>query len=579
MAERLYRWTKKKLRHQLAVVRGEQAPSLVLKNATYLNQARQKWLKANIWISKDTIVYVGKEMPPTLHDAEVIDCSNRFIVPGYIEHHAHPFQLYNPQSFSKYASLTGTTTFINDNLLFLMALEKKKALSLINKLDETPISMYWWCRYDTQTELNNHETISNSKMKEWLEHHLVLQGGELTSWPKVLNGDDAILHWIQETKRLGKPIEGHFPGASEKTLTQMALVGVTADHEAMTGEEALKRIDLGYYTSLRHSSIRPDLGKMITELKELGLDTFDRCLMTTDGSPPSFYEPGVMNHLIKIAIEHGIPPIDAYHMASFNVAKYYHLESKQGMIAPGRLANLNFLDSIENPNPISVLSKGQWIVREGQSYPEDESFPWSDYGVEPLNIQWELKEDELHFSMPMGIEMVNSVILKPYHISIDATVTELSDEHDECFFALIDRHGKWQITTMIKRFAHKISGLASSYSNTGDIILIGKNISDMVCAFNQMKLQGGGITLAEGGEIIGNIELPLLGMMSDKPMEVIMEQEKKLVALLRDRGYKHDDPIYSLLFFSSTHLPYIRVTQKGIYDVKKKTVLFPSIMR
>ncbi|WP_429773967.1 hypothetical protein, partial [Bacillus licheniformis] len=27
------------------------------------------------------------------------------------------------------------------------------------------------------------------------------------------------------------------------------------------------------------------------------------------------------------------------------------------------------------------------------------------------------------------------------------------------------------------------------------------------------------------------------------------------------------------------HLPYIRVTPKGIFDVMKKTVLFPSIMR
>jgi adenine deaminase len=62
-------------------------------------------------------------------------------------------------------------------------------------------------------------------------------------------------------------------------------------------------------------------------------------------------------------------------------------------------------------------------------------------------------------------------------------------------------------------------------------------------------------------------------------MEGVMKEEKRFVGLLRERGYKFEDPIYSLLFFSSTHLPYIRVTQRGIYDVKKKTVLFPAIMR
>ncbi|WP_413382654.1 adenine deaminase C-terminal domain-containing protein [Alkalihalobacillus sp. 1P02AB] len=579
MTERLNRSTKKKLRHQLAVVKGEQAPSLVLKNATYLNQARQKWLKANIWISEDTIVYVGDEMPPVLHDAEVVDCENQFIVPGYIEHHVHPFQLYNPLSFAKYASITGTTTLISDNLIFLLALEKKKALTLISDLDKQPTSMYWWSRYDPQTELANEDAISNSKMKEWLEHHLVVQGGELTSWPKVLSGDDAILHWIQETKRLRKPIEGHFPGASEKTLTQMALVGVTSDHESITGKDALMRINMGYYTSLRQSSIRPDLKKILIELQELGLERFDRCLMNTDGSPPSFYESGVMNHLIQIAIDNGVPPIEAYNMATYNVARYYNFENKHGLIAPGRMANLNFLSAEDNPTPVSVLAKGQWIVRENKVIERDDFFPWKDYGVDKVEYNWDLHEDELHFSMPMGIEMANAVILKPYHISIDSTTKELSQEHDESFYALIDRHGKWHITTMIKGFGNQISGLASSYNNSGDVILIGKSIPDMVCAFNQMKEQGGGIVLAEKGEVIGNIELPLLGMMSNKSMEEIMGEEKHLVSLLRERGYKHEDPIYSLLFFSSTHLPYVRVTQKGIYDVKKKTVLFPSIMR
>lgn len=579
MTERLYRWTKKRLRQQLAVVQGERAPSLVLKDATYLNHARRKWLKANIWVAEDRIVYVGKEMPPVLTNTEIVDCSQSRVVPGYIEHHAHPFQLYNPHSFANYAASRGTTTLINDNMTFFLYLDKKKALTLIDALDELPTSMYWWCRYDAQTELNDEELFSNSKMKEWLEHPLVVQGGELTSWPKVLTGDDSILHWMQETTRLRKPIEGHLPGASERTLAQMALLGVTCDHESMTGEEAVRRLDLGYMTSLRHSSIRPDLPKLLKEMQELGVDYFDRCLMTTDGSPPSFYEDGLMDKLIRIAIESGLDPIDAYAMASYNVAKYYQLDHKLGMIAPGRIAHLNILDSVENPTPTSVLAKGKWIVRDGKQCEEYEPFPWEDYGIGSFEANWDLTENDLHFSMPMGIEMVNAVILKPYQIPIECTDRILSTEHDESFFAMIDKNGEWLITTMIKGFATHVFGFASSFSNTGDIILIGKSVADMVAAFRALKEQGGGMTLVEDGEVIGSIPLQLFGILSAKPMQEIMKDEKKFVKLLRNRGYKHEDPIYSLLFFSSTHLPYIRVTQRGIYDVKKKTVLFPAIMR
>ncbi|WP_078429298.1 adenine deaminase C-terminal domain-containing protein [Alkalihalobacterium alkalinitrilicum] len=580
MAETIYRWTKKLLRQQLAVIRGELAPTVVLKNTTYLNSVRKKWLKANIWIYQDRIVYVGDQMPGMTKGTTVYDCSGQYIVPGYIEPHSHPFQLYNPHSFAKYASTRGTTTLINDNLMIFLHLEKKKALSLIEELDELPTSMYWWARYDAQTEIGEEEEyFSNSRMKSWLEHHLVVQGGELTSWPKVLAGDDSILHWMQETRRLRKPIEGHFPGASERTLTQMALLGVTSDHEAMTGEDVVTRLNLGYTTSLRHSSIRPDLPRLLKEMIGLGVDEFSNCLLTTDGSTPTFYEQGVVDHLISIAIECGVPIVEAFNMATYNVAKYYNLDYKVGMIAPGRIAHLNFLSAKDNPVPTSVMAKGQWIVRDETVVEEYESFPWAKYGMEPLQLEWDITEEDLHFSMPMGIELVNSVILKPFQISVEGTGEHLSKKHCESFFVLLDRKGKWRINTIIKGFGNEISGFASSFSHTGDIVLIGKNKKDMMIAFEQLKQQGGGIVLVEDENVISNIPLRLMGTMSDQPMNEVIESEKHLVGELKRRGYPYEDPIYSLLFISSTHLPYIRVTQHGIYDVYNKKVLFPSIMR
>jgi adenine deaminase len=67
--------------------------------------------------------------------------------------------------------------------------------------------------------------------------------------------------------------------------------------------------------------------------------------------------------------------------------------------------------------------------------------------------------------------------------------------------------------------------------------------------------------------------------MSSLPIKELINEEKKLLVELKERGYSFSDPVYSLLFFSATHLPYIRITQQGMYDVMNKTVLFPSIMR
>ncbi|PEQ83184.1 adenosine deaminase [Bacillus sp. AFS006103] len=581
MLEQRYRWKNKHLRTHVSVLDGKTSPTILLKNALYLNQTFKKWLRANIWIYEDRIVYVGENLPIQLENCEVIDCTNEIIVPGYIEPHAHPFQLYNPLTLASYASQFGTTTLINDNMALILHLEKREAFTLLKDLRSIPTTMYWWSRFDSQTEiLNEEEIFSHSNVKSWLEHDAVLQGGELTGWPKLLDGDDMMLHWIQEAKRMRKQIEGHFPGASEKTLAKMMLLGADCDHEAMTGEEVYNRLMQGYMVSIRYSSIRPDLPNILDDMKRLGIDAYDRLMFNTDGSSSTFYEQGVTDAMIRIAIEKGVPAIDAYNMATVNIARYYNIDHLHGNIATGRVANINFLSSIENPTPVSVLAKGKWVKRDGQQVPGAyPSIGWDEYGLKPMELDWHLTLDDMQFSMPFGIKMENAVITKPYSISIDASADELPMNHDECFFTLIDRNGKWRINTLLKGFATTLSALASSYSSTGDIILIGKNKQDMLHAFNRMRELGGGIVMVEDNQVVCELPLSLHGIMSNLPIEELMSQEKRLLIELRERGYTFSDPIYSLAFFSATHLPHIRITPRGMYDVMNKTVLFPSIMR
>jgi adenine deaminase len=580
MNDQRYRWKNLQLRRHLDVIDGKYPPTKVLKNATFLHSGLKQWLKANIWIYEDRIVYIGDLLPKIELHTEVVDCSELFLVPGYIEPHSHPFQVYNPHSIAQYASQFGTTTLINDNLVLFLQLPKKKAFSLMDDFKKIPQSIFWWCRFDSQSEMANEEELfSSTNLKAWLEREDVLQGGELTGWPKLLDGDDMMLHWIQEAKRHKKLIEGHFPGASERTLIKLKLLGADSDHESINGKDIYNRLMHGYTVPLRYSSIRPDLPFLLEEIKSLNLQSYDSLLFTTDGSTPSFHEQGFIDVMIKMAIESGIPLIDAYHMGSYNVAKYYQMDDKLGQIATGRTANINFLTSKDEPAPVHVLAKGEWLRHEGKPLYDNAPFSWEKSGMNRLTIPWDLTTDDLQFSMALGMRMENAVIMKPYSIQVDTSVDELSEEHDESFLLLIDQHGKWRINTIIKGFATGVHGLASSYSSTGDYIVIGKRKRDMLIAFRRMKELGGGIVLVENGEIIYELPLPLVGRMSKLPLEELIPLEKQYKQLLKERGYLYLDPVYTLLFLSSTHLPYIRVTPMGIYDVMKKMVLFPTIMR
>ena len=573
-------WRNKDLRKHVAIIDGKVAPTIVLKNGTYLNVFTDEWVTANIWIYHERIVYVGDEMPKLLDDTEIVNCTGQYLVPGYIEPHAHPYQLFNPESLVQHVGKFGTTTLINDNLRLLTLYDKKKAFSIIENFQKIPVSMLWWARFDSQSMLRNEEAIFNTNdILSWLSHPAIVQGGELTSWPRLIDGDDRLLYWIQEAKRIHKRVEGHFPGASEKTLTKLQLLGVNGDHESMNGEDVLKRLQLGYHAALRHSSIRPDLENILQQLLEKGLKNFDALFFTTDGSTPSYMEYGMMNICIDIALKQGIPIIDAYKMASFNIAKYYRMDETFGSITPGRLAHINILYEETDPTPLSVLAKGTWLVKDGKEIEQATQIPWEQYETDKPFLKMELTEEDLQFSIPVGLKLINNVITNPYAVGIDITGAQLPINTADAFLVLLDRHGKWRVNSVIHGFTEKLGGLCSSYSTTNDILLIGKKKIDMKLAFDRMQEIGGGIVLAHDGEIIFELPLTIEGVMSVEKMEKVIQADKTLTKLLQEAGFPYDDPVFTLFFLSSTHLPYIRITPEGIIDVIKRDIIVPANMR
>lgn len=190
-----------------------------------------------------------------------------------------------------------------------------------------------------------------------------------------------------------------------------------------------------------------------------------------------------------------------------------------------------------------------------------------------------MNEGDFTFDGSLGLDMVNDVITKPYKVTIDTTVERLADDHDESFLMLVDKHGKWRVNTLLKGFSTTVQGFASSYSNTGDIILIGNDKKEMLNAFHEIKRIGGGMVLVENGSIVVTVPLSIGGGVSAEPVETVMQQELALKKALKERGYRHGDAVYTFLFLQSTHLPYIRVTQVGLFDVMKNEIIVPVTER
>jgi adenine deaminase len=63
--------------------------------------------------------------------------------------------------------------------------------------------------------------------------------------------------------------------------------------------------------------------------------------------------------------------------------------------------------------------------------------------------------------------------------------------------------------------------------------------------------------------------------MNPAPLPAIAAMARRLYAFLRERGYPHTDPDYTLHFLTFDSLPDIRITYRGVWDVRRGKVLVP----
>ncbi|GAB7387763.1 adenine deaminase C-terminal domain-containing protein [Bacillaceae bacterium] len=598
------------LRKLIETARRERAAEKWIRHATFLNVYTGELQTGHIAIAGERIAYVGEKEPLADDGTEIVDATGFVLVPGYIEPHAHPFQLYTPLTLAAYALGRGTTTLVNDNLFFYVNMPQDELEAFLEETQEWPAKMLWWARLDAQSRSRGLENVFTlERMQRMLAHPLVVQAGELTEWPALLQGDPALLQGMLAAKRQGKRVEGHLPGASVETLNAVAAAGVTACHEAINAEEVLRRLRLGMYVALRHSSIRPDMPELIEGLLEQGIEWTNRLLLTTDGSPPAYLENGFTDYVLRLALEAGLDPVPAYRMATLNPATYYGLDADIGGIAPGRIADILFLEDLRAPTPRKVMANGKWAAENG--IVNDDRLRTFAAGEDRLAMQgyesvsWRATPDAFAIPWRDGekfpvIELSNAVITLERRMKLpvrEGKIT-LPEGQGLLYVSFIGRDGRFVTNGVLKGFADRFgdrAALASTYTASPGVLVVGSDRQAMAQAVNRVLEMGGGITWLEGDdtewswnvspgnegksrgfETLFELPLPLAGMMSRAPMSRLIAETKRFYLLLQERGYRHSDPVYTLLFLTATHLPKLRLTGDGLYEVRNREVVIPS---
>ena len=101
----------------------------------------------------------------------------------------------------------------------------------------------------------------------------------------------------------------------------------------------------------------------------------------------------------------------------------------------------------------------------------------------------------------------------------------------------------------------------------------------MARAVNRLLELHGGVVIVDGDEVAWELPLPLGGIMTRMELPEAAAQEEALHARLRERGYPFHDPFFTMLFLSADFLPAVRLSPRGVWDVKAGRVLLPARRR
>lgn len=559
---------------RLSVARGETPADLALRNAQLINVWTGEIYQTDILIQGEHIVALGQGYTAKTE----IDLEGRYVCPGFIDAHVHiESSLCTPPEFARAVLVHGVTTVVTDPHEIANVLGLEGIRFMLERAKHGPLNMYVMassCVPATHMETSG-ARLEAEDLQPLLNHNWVLGLAEVMNYPGVVYGDEGMLDKLDLFQ--SKVLDGHCPALRGKELNAYVSSGIGSEHECTTVEEALEKLRLGLTIFIREGTTTRNLRPLIPLITPENHTRL--CFCTDDRQPNSLMDEGSIDFMVRTAIASGVDPLMAIRMGTLNTAQYFRLYDR-GVVAPGKRADMVIFSDLNDLWPEMVYRSGHLVAQDGVMIAER-------VPLRPIDLRSSvnIRPDSLDFTIPARGNRIRVIgglgdqVVTGHHIE-DACIIDghaVSDtERDILKMAVVERHrasgniGKGFITGFgLKRGA--IAGtVAHDHHN---LVIIGVDDDSMRRAARAVTEMGGGLVAVDGETVLGQLPLPVAGLMTELPLDQVRREYDVLIAHAHALGSTMPDPFMAMSFMALEVIPKLKLTDVGLVDVEQFKVV------
>jgi adenine deaminase len=558
------------IQHKLSVARGEKPAELLFKNARLVNVLSGEIHETNVAVDDGRVIGFGD------YDAkQIIDVAGAYLAPSLIDGHFHvESTMVTIPEFARAVVPHGTGAMVIDPHEYANVLGMDGIRYVLESSKNLPIDFFIMlpsCVPATHLETAGARFTADD-LAFMMSDDRIAGVAELMNYPGVFLGHESELAKIDAGR--GKVIDGHAPGLRGKNLNAYALAGVRSDHESTELEEAREKLRLGMHLLVREGSTERNLEHIIALVTP---QNSANCSFATDDKlPGDLVNEGHIDHSIRKAIALGVSPVTAIQMGTINTARYYRLKN-QGAIAPRYWADFIVVDDLAEFKVRRVYKKGLLVAESGK-YLGAQS-PATEQPRSTMNLSYRAPGDfEVRVPRDGPAKKIRVIEIVPHQIVtkevletpniIDGQI--ISDpDRDILKLVVVERHRATGNVGVgfVRGFGLKRGALGSTVAHDAhNVVVVGVSDSDIIAAIRALEEMRGGQVAVADGQVEASLPLPIAGLVSDQPLEVVIAKIAELKAAAARLGSALDAPFMSLSFLSLSPIPALKLTDQGLVD-------------